>query len=146
MGFGLIDLETLTSFVLNKLNRLYSKLICADKYGKVENLKKSFDIYQYLVSCRRSDWFVPASLNRQKLHFCSCILENFELGILTHNNNCYELLPKPLSKITMVIGEHKRNVENRSYRREVGWDHKCPLTGRGVCSWRFHCNSNVIEG
>ena len=29
--------------------RLYSKLICADKYGKVENLKKSFDIYQYLV-------------------------------------------------------------------------------------------------
>lgn len=29
--------------------RLYSKLICADKYAKVENLKKSLDIYQYLV-------------------------------------------------------------------------------------------------
>lgn len=29
--------------------RLYSKLICADKTGKVENLKKSLDIYQYLV-------------------------------------------------------------------------------------------------
>lgn len=30
--------------------RLYSKLLCADKRGKVENLKKSLDIYQYLVS------------------------------------------------------------------------------------------------
>lgn len=29
--------------------RLYSKLICADRRGKVENLKKSLDIYQYLV-------------------------------------------------------------------------------------------------
>lgn len=29
--------------------RLYSKLICADRQGKVENLKKSLDIYKYLV-------------------------------------------------------------------------------------------------
>ena len=29
--------------------RLYSKLICADRRGKVENLKKSLDIHQYLV-------------------------------------------------------------------------------------------------
>lgn len=47
--------------------RLYSKLICADKRGKVENLKKSLDIYQYLVKYCDSHTDLPEGAFKDEL-------------------------------------------------------------------------------
>lgn len=66
--------------------RLYSKLICADKYGKVENLKKSLDIYQYLVQYCDTHPDMPENVFKD------------ELGVSREMAN---LLPLKMDKVMM---------------------------------------------
>lgn len=47
--------------------RLHSKLICAAKRDKVENLKKSFDIYRYLVRYCDSHPHMPEGVFKDEL-------------------------------------------------------------------------------